>query len=42
MKSFKVSGGVSVADLIAALTRNAADFPTPAIQFKDLTPLFAD
>jgi adenine phosphoribosyltransferase len=31
-----------VAELIAALTRNVADFPEPGVQFKDLTPLFAD
>jgi adenine phosphoribosyltransferase len=31
-----------VADVIASLTRDVADFPTPGIQFKDLTPLFAD
>ncbi|AKN17420.1 adenine phosphoribosyltransferase [Mycobacterium haemophilum] len=35
-------GSAPVADLIAALTRDVADFPTPGIQFKDLTPLFAD
>ena len=28
--------------LIASLTRNVADFPQPGIQFKDLTPVFAD
>ena len=28
--------------LIAALTREVPDFPTPGVQFKDLTPLFAD
>jgi adenine phosphoribosyltransferase len=33
---------VRVADLIASLTRNVADFPQPGVQFKDLTPLFAD
>ncbi|MGA9494160.1 MAG: adenine phosphoribosyltransferase [Mycobacterium sp.] len=32
----------SAADLIAALTRQVADFPSPGIQFKDLTPVFAD
>jgi adenine phosphoribosyltransferase len=32
----------SAADLIASLTRQVADFPTAGIQFKDLTPLFAD
>ncbi len=31
-----------VAELIASLTRKVADFPKPGIQFKDLTPLFAD
>ncbi|MEB3984421.1 adenine phosphoribosyltransferase [Mycobacterium sp. 663a-19] len=29
-------------DLIASLTRTVADFPKPGVQFKDLTPLFAD
>jgi adenine phosphoribosyltransferase len=32
----------STADLITSLTRQVADFPTAGIQFKDLTPLFAD
>lgn len=31
-----------VAGLIAALVREVADFPTPGIAFKDLTPVFAD
>jgi adenine phosphoribosyltransferase len=31
-----------LADVIASLTRNVADFPKPGVQFKDLTPLFAD
>jgi adenine phosphoribosyltransferase len=31
-----------VAELIASLTRDVADFPQPGVQFKDLTPLFAD
>jgi len=31
-----------VADVIASLTRNVADFPKPGVQFRDLTPLFAD
>jgi adenine phosphoribosyltransferase len=34
--------GGSVADLIAALTREVADFPAAGVEFKDLTPLFAD
>ena len=33
---------MTAADLVAALTRQVADFPSPGIQFKDLTPLFAD
>jgi adenine phosphoribosyltransferase len=33
---------VPLADVIASLTRNVADFPKPGVQFKDLTPLFAD
>ncbi len=37
-----VSGTAPVADLIASLTRDVADFPEPGVQFKDLTPLFAD
>jgi adenine phosphoribosyltransferase len=36
------AGDDSVADLIASLTREVADFPTPGVEFKDLTPLFAD
>ncbi len=32
----------SVAGVIAALTREVADFPEPGIQFKDLTPVLAD
>jgi adenine phosphoribosyltransferase len=32
----------TLAALIASLTRDVADFPQPGIQFKDLTPLFAD
>jgi adenine phosphoribosyltransferase len=35
-------GRTSVAELIASLTREVADFPTPGTQFKDLTPVFAD
>jgi adenine phosphoribosyltransferase len=35
-------GAVTAADLVAALTRQVADFPSPGIQFKDLTPVFAD
>jgi adenine phosphoribosyltransferase len=29
-------------DVIGSLTREVADFPKPGVQFKDLTPLFAD
>ena len=35
-------GRPSVADLIASLTREVSDFPEPGVEFKDLTPLFAD
>lgn len=35
-------GRTPVAELIASLTRKVADFPKPGVQFKDLTPLFAD
>jgi adenine phosphoribosyltransferase len=31
-----------ITDIIASLTREVADFPSPGIQFKDLTPLLAD
>lgn len=31
-----------IADLVASLTREVADFPEPGVQFKDLTPLLAD
>jgi adenine phosphoribosyltransferase len=34
--------GSDLADLIASLTREVADFPTAGVEFKDLTPLFAD
>jgi len=37
-----VSGNAPVADLIASLTREVADFPKPGVQFRDLTALFAD
>lgn len=37
-----VDGRTPVAELIASLTRKVADFPQPGIQFKDLTPVFAD
>lgn len=36
------ASGDPVADLIASLTREVADFPTAGVEFKDLTPLFAD
>lgn len=35
-------GATPVAELVASLTRQVPDFPKPGIQFKDLTPLFAD
>jgi adenine phosphoribosyltransferase len=31
-----------LAVVIESLTRDVADFPKPGVQFKDLTPLFAD
>ena len=34
--------GDSAADLITSLIRQVPDFPEAGIQFKDLTPLFAD
>jgi adenine phosphoribosyltransferase len=37
-----VSADRSLVEVIASLTRNVADFPEPGIQFKDLTPVFAD
>jgi adenine phosphoribosyltransferase len=36
------AGGAALADVIASLTREVADFPKPGVQFKDLTPLLAD
>jgi adenine phosphoribosyltransferase len=36
------AGEVTAADLVVALTRQVADFPSAGIGFKDLTPLFAD
>jgi adenine phosphoribosyltransferase len=33
---------VPVADVIASLTREVADFPKPGVRFRDLTPVFAD
>ncbi len=37
-----VGGTASVANVINSLLREVADFPKPGVQFKDLTPLFAD
>jgi adenine phosphoribosyltransferase len=37
-----VGGSAPIADIIVSLTRDVADFPQPGVQFKDLTPLFAD
>lgn len=34
--------GAALADLIASLTRDVSNFPKRGVQFKDLTPLFAD
>ena len=31
-----------IADVVARHTRDIADFPSPGVVFKDLTPLFAD
>jgi adenine phosphoribosyltransferase len=42
MGSGAVSDGTTAAGLVASLTRQVADFPSAGIQFKDLTPLFAD
>jgi adenine phosphoribosyltransferase len=33
---------MTAAELVAALSRQVADFPSAGIQFKDLTPVFAD
>ncbi len=32
----------NIAEVIASLTREVSDFPSPGIRFKDLTPLLAD
>ncbi|MBL3750306.1 adenine phosphoribosyltransferase [Mycobacteroides abscessus] len=37
-----MTGPDEIAELVASLTREVADFPEPGVQFKDLTPLFAD
>jgi adenine phosphoribosyltransferase len=36
------TSGRDVVEIIRSLTREVADFPSPGIQFKDLTPLLAD
>ena len=36
------TSGRDISTLIASLTREVADFPKPGVQFKDLSPLFAD
>ena len=41
-RAVNAAGRDSAADLIASLTRQIADFPSAGIQFKDLTPVFAD
>jgi adenine phosphoribosyltransferase len=38
----EVPDAPDVPDLIASLTREVSDFPTAGVEFKDLTPLFAD
>ncbi|QLL09454.1 adenine phosphoribosyltransferase [Mycobacterium vicinigordonae] len=38
----EVSSVTDVAAMIDAMTRKVADFPEPGVQFKDLTPVFAD
>ncbi|MDD4866374.1 MAG: adenine phosphoribosyltransferase [Mycobacterium sp.] len=35
-------GTAGLAELIASLAREVADFPEPGVQFTDLTPVFAD
>ncbi|OBG95187.1 adenine phosphoribosyltransferase [Mycobacterium sp. E3251] len=37
-----VGGNASVANVITSLLREVSDFPKPGVQFRDLTPLFAD
>lgn len=37
-----VDSGAVLTAMIASLTRDVADFPQPGVQFKELTPLFAD
>jgi adenine phosphoribosyltransferase len=37
-----VSEATDISDVVASLTREVPDFPQPGIQFKDLSPLFAD
>ncbi|TDZ45577.1 Adenine phosphoribosyltransferase [Mycobacteroides franklinii] len=38
----RMTSADAVTALIDRLTRKVADFPEPGVQFKDLTPLFAD
>lgn len=37
-----MTADTDLAALVASLTREVPDFPEPGVQFKDLTPLFAD
>lgn len=37
-----VTGVAGIGAVIASLTREVSDFPTAGVEFKDLTPLFAD
>jgi adenine phosphoribosyltransferase len=38
----QINTAPNIAEVIASLTREVSDFPSPGIQFKDLTPLLAD
>ena len=41
-REVQTSSARDIAAVIASLTREVSDFPSPGIQFKDLTPLLAD
>ncbi|OBG63256.1 adenine phosphoribosyltransferase [Mycobacterium sp. E2989] len=38
----RAGGSAPVASVIAALLREVSNFPKPGVQFRDLTPVFAD